>query len=261
MYLKRRCSCRALQDPFLELDAEAIEKEVNAIYRTLQRSMKYFENHKLDGCTKVAKEIFDQVAEFRPQVPLIVALRQPGMRDRHWDEVSAKAGKAVRPGPKYTLSDVFEDKLADNLDIITKISEIAGKEFSIETSLDTMLAAWQGVPLQVEEYRATGTCILKGIDEYMALLDEQITMTQAMTFSAFKGPFEERIDEWNTTLQIVSEVVVDARIARDDSVSRTDLVPSPLRRNRRRAPSSRRSSTSGSLEMTVCRVRIGSPKH
>ena len=32
-------------------------------------------------------------------------------------------------------------------------------------------------------------------------------MTQAMTFSAFKGPFEERIDNWNETLQMVSEVV------------------------------------------------------
>jgi dynein heavy chain len=41
----------------------------------------------------------------------------------------------------------------------------------------------------------------------MALLDEHITMTQAMTFSAFKGPFEERIEVWNDTLAVVSEVV------------------------------------------------------
>lgn len=36
----------------------------------------------------------------------------------------------------------------------------------------------------------------------MALLDEHITMTQAMTFSTFKGPFEERIENWNNTLQV-----------------------------------------------------------
>lgn len=30
---------------------------------------------------------------------------------------------------------------------------------------------------------------------------------QAMAFSAFKGPFEQRIDTWNTSLQIISEVV------------------------------------------------------
>lgn len=38
----------------------------------------------------------------------------------------------------------------------------------------------------------------------MSLLDEHITMTQAMTFSTFKGPFEERIENWNKTLQAKS---------------------------------------------------------
>jgi len=32
-------------------------------------------------------------------------------------------------------------------------------------------------------------------------------MTQAMAFSAFKGPFEARIDSWNNSLQIISEVI------------------------------------------------------
>jgi dynein heavy chain len=40
-----------------------------------------------------------------------------------------------------------------------------------------------------------------------AVLDEHITTTQAMQFSAFKGPFEERIDEWNRKLYIISEVL------------------------------------------------------
>ena len=40
-----------------------------------------------------------------------------------------------------------------------------------------------------------------------AILDEHVTMTQAMAFSAFKGPFEERIDNWNTSLQMISEVI------------------------------------------------------
>ena len=57
----------------------------------------------------------------------------------------------------------------------------------IETALDRMAKAWQSVLLQVETYKDTGTCILKGLDDYMTLLDEHITLTQAMAFSAFKG--------------------------------------------------------------------------
>ena len=43
-------------------------------------------------------------------------------------------------------------------------------------------------------YRETGTFILKGVDDLQTLLDEHVTMTQAMQFSAFKKPFEDRID-------------------------------------------------------------------
>jgi dynein heavy chain len=45
------------------------------------------------------------------------------------------------------------------------------------------------------------------VDTYIALLDEQVTLTQAMTFSAFKGPFAQRIDLWNEALQNTSEVI------------------------------------------------------
>ena len=50
------------------------------------------------------------------------------------------------------------------------------------------------VPILVHRYRETGTFILKGVDDLQTLLDEHVTMTQAMQFSAFKKPFEDRID-------------------------------------------------------------------
>ena len=55
-----------------------------------------------------------------------------------------------------------------------------------------MTKAWQPITLQVDPFKDTGTGILKGIDEYTDLLDDQITMTQAMACSAFKG--KKRLD-------------------------------------------------------------------
>jgi hypothetical protein len=40
----------------------------------------------------------------------------------------------------------------------------------------------------------SGTFVLKGVDELQTLLDEHITTTQQIAFSAFKKPFAERID-------------------------------------------------------------------
>jgi dynein heavy chain len=110
------------------------------------------------------------------------------MRDRHWDELALKA-KVVIPVNKVelTLQKLVDLGLVNAMGDVEKVAEKAGKEFGIETALDKMTKAWESVQLVVESYRDTGTAILKGVDEYMSLLDEHITMTQAMAFSAFKG--------------------------------------------------------------------------
>ena len=194
-----------LTEPFAELDAESVEQSAQTILRTLKKCEKKFES--VPGCLDVTRTILKDVSAFVPHLPLIIALRQKGLRERHWEAISAKSGKKVQPDDAWTLQTVFDLKLQDNVDLIQKQSEVAGKEFSIETSLDAMEAGWEPITLQIEPYKETGTSVLRGIDEYMALLDEHITTTQAMSFSAFKGPFEERIDTWNETLNTVSEML------------------------------------------------------
>ena len=117
------------------------------------------------------------------------------------------------------------------MQVITKVADVAGKEYQIENALnqmevhqlvvspfcnppDTLVVcfqpfqnAWRGVQLEVHEYKDTKTYIVKGVDEVMVLLDEHIVMTQAMQFSAFKKHFEERIAAWDKKLRLVSEVL------------------------------------------------------
>ena len=38
--------------------------------------------------SEIANLIRQQVTQFRPEIPLLVILRNPGMRDRHWEKVS-----------------------------------------------------------------------------------------------------------------------------------------------------------------------------
>jgi dynein heavy chain len=39
------------------------------------------------------------------------------------------------------------------------------------------------------------------------VLDDEIVMTQSMSFSPFKGTFAGRIDEWEKTLTLISDVI------------------------------------------------------
>ena len=46
-----------------------------------------------------------------------------------------------------------------------------------------------------------------GIDKIQNLLDEHMVVSQAMQFSAFKKPFEERLEKWNNIMQNISNVI------------------------------------------------------
>ena len=154
------------------------------------------------------RTIKSRVVKFKPHVPLVIALRNPGMRDRHWDELSRTLGFSINPNnPHFTLARAFELGLPNSKDAVAKIAERAGKEYHIEQALDKMEFEWSTVRLQIEPYRETKTYILKGVDDLQTLLDDHVNMTQAMAYSAFKAPFAERIDAWSETLNTVSDVL------------------------------------------------------
>jgi len=132
------------------------------------------------------------------------------MRPRHWEELSDMISKKVDPegeGDAFTLPRVVELRLGDYMENIIKVGERAGKEYQIECALDKMSGEWAEMFLDLAPYRETGTFVLRGVDDLQTLLDEHTTMTQAISFSAFKKPFAERIDVWGATLMTVSEVL------------------------------------------------------
>ncbi|RLN94479.1 hypothetical protein BBJ28_00006207, partial [Nothophytophthora sp. Chile5] len=196
-----------IQGSFTDIDAEQVEKLVDSYSTGIQKAYKFFSNSGHEACTKIAETVKEQISVFKPYVPLIVALRNPGMRSRHWEELSKSLGFSLEIDESFTLTNIFQLNLLDRIDDIVKVAEAAGKEYQVEQALRTMKAAWEDIDLQIIAYRETGTYVIKGVDEIQAVLDEHVTMTQAMMFSSFKGPFEEEIIEWNTALQLISEVL------------------------------------------------------
>ena len=55
-----------------------------------------------------------------------------------------------------------------------QVSEVAGKESSIEVALDKMAAEWATAEISVLEYRDTGTFIIKLDEAVLQQLDDHI---------------------------------------------------------------------------------------
>lgn len=66
---------------------------------------------------------------------------------------------------------------------------------------------WESILFNVLPYKETETFILKSPDEASQLLDDHIVMTQSMSFSPFKKPFEERISTWESKLKMTQVLI------------------------------------------------------
>lgn len=192
---------------FIDLDANTVEANVDRFSIAINKAAKFFGKAALEQQSAIANKIKAQIQDFVPEVPMIVTLRNPGMRDRHWEQIAAQLKVDIIPIENFTTEQIISLNLKDSLELIQKIGESAAKEYQIEQALDKMEREWDEMMLNLHPYRETGTAVLKGVDDINVVLDEQITMTQTIMFSAFKGPFEERIEEWNRKLCCISDVL------------------------------------------------------
>ncbi|XP_013988847.1 dynein axonemal heavy chain 1 isoform X2 [Salmo salar] len=192
-------------DPLSIIDPEQLERNVTDAFKTMHKCVKMFKD--IPACQEVASDIRGKIDDFRPYIPLIQGLRNPGMRGRHWQLLSDRIHMNVKPKANLTFSRCLELGLQDHVDEIAQVAEVAGKEYAIEQALDKMEHEWSTVTFEVLPYKETGTYILKSPDEASQLLDDHIVMTQSMSFSPYKKPFEERISTWESKLRMTQDVL------------------------------------------------------
>uniref|UniRef100_A0A8C9ZPR8 Dynein axonemal heavy chain 1 n=1 Tax=Sander lucioperca TaxID=283035 RepID=A0A8C9ZPR8_SANLU len=194
-----------LNDPLSSIDPEQLERNVTDAHKTMHKCIKQFKD--IPDCQLVASVIRSKIEDFRPYIPLIQGLRNPGMRNRHWEMLSERIEMKVMPKANLTFSRCLELGLQNYVDDIAHVAEVAGKEYTIEQALEKMENEWSTVVFDVLPHKETGTYILKSPDEASQLLDDHIVMTQGMSFSPFKKTFEARINTWESKLRMTQDVL------------------------------------------------------
>jgi dynein heavy chain len=106
----------------------------------------------------------------------MVALRKKGMKERHWDQVSAKAKQQIQPTPDLNFMKLIDLGLMEHLDACMEIGERAYKEYTIETMLKGMKKQWEDINFDLMPYKGI-SFIIRGYDEINAVLDEHIVNT------------------------------------------------------------------------------------
>ncbi|TNJ26993.1 Dynein heavy chain [Giardia muris] len=177
----------------------------------------------------ITTEIIAKLDEFRAIMPLVEALRNPGLRQHHWKEVSAlgKSGVEIQPAASMTLLQLIADGFLEpqTLEKVIMISATATKEFGIERALDKMTADWKNVSLDMKYYGKHEVAqetrskdgaarvvtykyyIVKTFDEILLLLDDQFSALQGMRASSAASKFEGRLATMEKKLVYLQDII------------------------------------------------------
>lgn len=81
-------------------------------------------NPQFDEIININKNIKREIDEFKPKVPLLMALKQEGMKDRHWDEISSKVGFDIRPNfEEFNFDYILKQNLESQQNFCISVGE------------------------------------------------------------------------------------------------------------------------------------------
>ncbi|XP_032896217.1 dynein heavy chain 3, axonemal isoform X1 [Amblyraja radiata] len=194
-----------LNGPFQGLDAEEITNEVSNMWRTMYKLTKTFAD--ISGPKRVAENAKFKIEKFKPHLPIISTICNPGIKERHWEEISAIVGFEVKPHEETTLQEMLEIGLEKFLDKLEEVGVAASKEYSLEKALAKMKSEWVDGIFSFTKYRDTDVSILSAVDDIQVLLDDHIIKVQTMRGSPYIKPVENECKVWEDKLVLMQNIL------------------------------------------------------
>ncbi|KAI9224756.1 dynein heavy chain and region D6 of dynein motor-domain-containing protein [Blastocladiella britannica] len=194
-----------MDGPLLDLEAEAVEAEVDTLRRESFRVGTMISG--VAAPLRIVAHIKEKIDEFLLHMPVIRILCNPGLRERHWRDMSAAAGVTLKPDASTSLRKVLKMNLEEHYTKFAEISDSASKEYSLERAIAKMVKEWEPLVFTALAYRETKTYILSALDEVQQLLDDHIVKTQSMRSSPYIKPFEAEIKDWEHRLVTCQEII------------------------------------------------------
>jgi dynein heavy chain len=189
------------------LDAEEIEESILDWWKSLNRLSKsrisdYY--HPMN----LLNYLYGQLEEFKEYLPMIIALRTKGITERHWQILSGMFNIQLDPST-VTVRSLLAQKLyePDKLSKIKGVSDIAVKEYAIQTTLENLENEIRAAEFTTLKYKDTNTHILRGTDELISQFEEFSIKIAALRANQLSKNFNERVTKVEKDIKIVEDVL------------------------------------------------------
>nr|KAI8735296.1 dynein heavy chain 6; axonemal-like [Biomphalaria glabrata] len=190
-----------METPFDSINVEGLQKNVNKFTQTLYMLEKGLPHN------QVVPKLKEKVLDFKQGMPVIIALRNPSLKPRHWEEIQKVINKSISHDKNFTLGNLIEMNIFKHKDKIQEISTTASNEATLELMLHKVIDLWLSTDFRLVPHAGRDTLVIYGVEDIMAQLEESQVTVGTIRGSRYIGPIKAEVEEWERKLQVFSRTL------------------------------------------------------
>ena len=190
-----------------DIVSDEMDKQVNQYVRLAGKS-----KMKLQGCPATLK-LANDVNSFRNLLPVIVDLRNPKLKKRHWEQIEAALGHTfdneVKPPEKHLLEELLALKVQDHMEAIQQISTAATAQGAlVDLYALKVTAVWKDLDFIVNPYKEQrDVFILGSVEDIQTALDESLVQLNTILGSRYCAPIRKQVMKSQNQLLLLSDTL------------------------------------------------------
>ncbi|KAJ3335866.1 Dynein heavy chain 2, axonemal [Gonapodya sp. JEL0774] len=140
-------------------------------------------------------------------LPVILDLKNPAMRPRHWSQLSDQIGKSLAPSPtELSLEKITEAGLDQYSEAIAQLSNGASRELAIENDLTSVKEVWETLEFDlVAKADDKQMYKIRSTDSIFEVLEDNQVILSSMKSSKYFVAFEQEVQFWEGLLSKIVE--------------------------------------------------------
>ncbi|KAH9639977.1 hypothetical protein HF086_008072 [Spodoptera exigua] len=148
-----------------------------------------------------------KVDAFRRTLPLIGDLKNPCMRERHWDRIKTLMGVEFDQNSEdFKLDLIMKLNFQAYAEEISEISNAATMELNIENGLKAIREVWKSTTFEMQHHKGD-IYKIKTVDDVMQFLEDHQVQLSSMKSTKYVEPFIKEVDYWEKSLGYVAECI------------------------------------------------------
>lgn len=137
--------------PFENLNGASIRNDVESMSQTILKLLKQLATN--PQAKRIADQVRVKIDKFKIYLPILDAICQCGLSERHWLLISMEIGQTVNPQLFPTLSSMIDIDILRIVDRLKEIAYAAAKEYELNMQLTNMQTEWMDVRFELIQYR------------------------------------------------------------------------------------------------------------